>query len=438
MKKIILILIIFAYTGIINAQEIINYPTIDAKTYEQYEKKQWTELIETGKLSLKNNIDFYYLHVRMGIAYYELGKYSQAVKYFEKAHKENLRDDVINEYLYYSYLFAGYYDDIRKIIPFFSDKLIKKLDIKSKPFIHAIYFDTKQEINEDFVIEPDGSDAIEQVAVLRQSYYNLSLEHVFGKSVKVFHGFTSMVIHNNIQDLPQENIPTLYEETLKQREYYLQVSSLIGKQLNLKTSFHVISSTFFAEDSTYTMVGRRRVSNSYYYYYTERTYVGDISLSKTYPFFRPSIGVSVSNLNNLFQLQPQASLSISPFGNEKLRINSTLIYHNQFENGNLSLNAIVKESVSVNFLKHFYFEPSVTFGRLYNFTEYNSLVANNDLDPIIRRYDALLNISLAKEKFNIFFKYTYNIKENEYKIYGISNTQNYINQSITGGIKWYF
>lgn len=436
MRKLILLLIFSFSIGALMSQEVINYPTINAKTYDQYLKKQWPELIETGKLSLKNDVDFYYLQVRMGIAYYELKKYAQAIKHFEKAHSEKKRDDLINEYLYYSYIFSGNYDDARTLIPFFSEELIKKLNIKPPPFINALYFDTKHDINEDYVIVPDAFQTVEQTAVLNQSYYNISMEHLFGKRAKVYHGFTHLLIDNKVQKLATLDVPGTFDEDINQNEYYFRLDLLIAKQMYLKTSVHFLATNYIAVDPVSSW--GRRGTRTFFYYYTEKSVVGSMSLSKNFPFFKPTLAFSISNLNQYIQMQPQVSLSIDPFANNILRINSSFTYHTQNENGYLVQNKVIKESISVSFLKHFFFEPSVTFGKLYNFTELDGLIANNDLDPILRRYNALLNISLAKTKFNIFFLYTYNLKENEYKINGIPYTINYINQSITGGIKWYF
>jgi hypothetical protein len=65
-------------------QEVVNTQSVDQKTYTLYLNKQWKELIEAGNLAKKNNIDFYYLQYRMGIAYYELKRYRKAITFLKK------------------------------------------------------------------------------------------------------------------------------------------------------------------------------------------------------------------------------------------------------------------------------------------------------------------------------------------------------------------
>ncbi len=144
-KKIVILYTFLIFSINLVAQEESSYLTVDKETYSQYLQANWKELIKTGKLSLKNEVDFYYLQVRMGIAYYELKKYRNAIPYFENARKQNTENELVNEYLYYSYLFSGRSFDARKLSGTFTDKLKTKLGIKVKPIISALNIDLRQE-----------------------------------------------------------------------------------------------------------------------------------------------------------------------------------------------------------------------------------------------------------------------------------------------------
>ncbi len=91
----------------LNAQNTFSYTQSDKETYSLYIQGNWNELIKQGKKALKNGIDYYYLRVRMGVAYYHLGKYRLAIKHLLKANKTNQLDPFVNEYLVYSYLAVG-------------------------------------------------------------------------------------------------------------------------------------------------------------------------------------------------------------------------------------------------------------------------------------------------------------------------------------------
>ncbi len=434
MKKVILLALLISLGTGIYAQEIINVPTIDKLTYEQYQKKEWAQLIETGKKSLDNDIDFYYLQLRMGIAYYELKKYSLAIKYFENAHKHNKKDDIVLEYLYYTYIFSGNYDDARTLSPYMSEKLYEKLKIGSHAMVYSLYFDTKHNFNKNIIIEPEVGEIVEQIAVKNQSYYNISLEHLFGKRVRIYHGFSHLQIANEVQEIPHDLLESRYKEDIKQNEYYFSMKILIAKQTTLNTAVHFISSTFSSIDEA----NSRRNRPSYFYNYKIKSFAGSMMLTKNFPYFSSSIGSGLSTLNGNFQVQPEANIIIKPKANNTLQLNSKFIYHIENNNEYYTYTPIFKQAIGIAVTKNLYIEPSATFGRLFNFTEYNAMIANNDLDIIKQRYEALFSYNSNNQKVNLFVKYSYNLKENKYKINSIPYSQDYINQSITGGIKWYF
>lgn len=82
----------------------INDVEVDKKTYELYQKNQWRELIRYGKQVEEKGVDFYYLNIRMAIAYYEIGRFEKSKYYFEKSKTQSDDKDLANEYLYWIYL----------------------------------------------------------------------------------------------------------------------------------------------------------------------------------------------------------------------------------------------------------------------------------------------------------------------------------------------
>ncbi|MDA3894242.1 MAG: tetratricopeptide repeat protein, partial [Salinivirgaceae bacterium] len=88
-KKIILFLAIIIFAISAYSQEVENATTIDKDTYILWLAKDWDRLITIGKTAIKNEVDFYYLRVRMGIAYFEKKNYHKAIYHFEKAYKFN-------------------------------------------------------------------------------------------------------------------------------------------------------------------------------------------------------------------------------------------------------------------------------------------------------------------------------------------------------------
>jgi tetratricopeptide (TPR) repeat protein len=442
MKNLALIFsFLIAINTIAISQEKYNVTSIDIKTYDQYLRKEWKALIKTSKDACENGIDFYYLQVRTGIAYYELKKYAQAVSYFEKANNQNPNDELIQEYLYFSYVFAGRYDDARYFKTSMSTVLKERLMIETKnPIIRAIYIDTKHDINEEYAYVPLVNEMVSQKSVLNQSYYNLSLEHWLGNRVTLFHGYSNLGISNEVLN-SNINMPPIFKEFVIQHEYYVSMKAFISKGYSLTGGFHYLNTSYSAPDPTVinTRFGRwSATSGSVLYAYSENSYSGSLSLNKQFSIFNLSAGTSISNLNHSLQFQPGISVRLYPLGSQLLFINTKFDYQIEKNDSALNYYPILKPGFGFSFLKYSWFESSVLFGNLHNYTEFNSFIANNDIDHVLKRYEVLLNIGMAKGKFNLFIKYQYNIKNNSFEINGIDSDIDYSSQTIAGGLKWYF
>ena len=85
----------------------MDFNRINTETYRFYEEQKWDSLIHLGKEALNQEIDYYYLRMRIGIACYNKKNYRKADDHFRVALEFNQEDPVALEYLYYSMLFAG-------------------------------------------------------------------------------------------------------------------------------------------------------------------------------------------------------------------------------------------------------------------------------------------------------------------------------------------
>lgn len=68
--------ILLLLSGALRAQEL-SYNKVDSLTYTQFIMGRYNELEKTGKAALDQNIDFYYLRMRLGIAQYETHHYEK-------------------------------------------------------------------------------------------------------------------------------------------------------------------------------------------------------------------------------------------------------------------------------------------------------------------------------------------------------------------------
>ena len=89
------------------SQNSLNYAQIDTLSYNAYLNKDWNEVKSIGKKSIKQDIDYFFLRMRLGIAYYEQENYRKAAQHFDKALEYNPDDSLATEYLFYANKFAN-------------------------------------------------------------------------------------------------------------------------------------------------------------------------------------------------------------------------------------------------------------------------------------------------------------------------------------------
>ena len=111
----------------INAQETADFNTINRETYQLYLSQKWDSVIIMGKQALKQEMDFYYLRMRIGIAYYSKKNYRTAARHFSVALEQNQGDPVALEYLYFSRLYSGQSAQAGWIMEKFKGELALKL-----------------------------------------------------------------------------------------------------------------------------------------------------------------------------------------------------------------------------------------------------------------------------------------------------------------------
>ncbi|MCF6242839.1 MAG: tetratricopeptide repeat protein [Bacteroidales bacterium] len=435
MNKYLKSYIVFLFLSLslnLQAQESLSYPQADMKTYNQYLKGNWKELITTGKEYLKTGEDFYYLQVRMGIAYYELKKYRKAIPYLQKAYKVNRKNNLVNEYLYYAYLFSGRTMDAQKLSERFSVSLKEKLGLDYEPAIDAITFDMRSENFDDYFVGTSGG-LLKQDVRTGYSYWGLGFEHR-KNSRKIYWNFSRINKPTDIYDIDDNNQQISDDREVGQNQFYFSYYNQIKYGLNFSFAFNYLN--IVSKGSTIVPVGgwgrpgQMEITDRY----ATNEIVGFFALRKDFSNFNIGIRASVSNLDKNFQFQPGFDFTYYPFANTNLYFT----VNTDYKIDNTLGNEFVFCPAMGFRLAALYIEPSYTFGELINFTEKDALIINNDDDFISERFEFLTYTYLFKGRLNIFFKYQQYTKTNTYELNNTSNEIKYQNKTFTGGIKWNF
>lgn len=213
MKELISVFLLLWMTPLLYSQDTLTSKRVDQKTLHHYYQGEWKPLIQLGKQALKEGIDFKYLRYRMGVAHYELGHFNEALPPFKLVEKETLADTTLQEYIYYSYLFAGREKDARIYAEKMDNTVRQKVGFQKFRFL--------DEIN----LSVGGKFSTLADSVGHMPIVTVGLTHQLGTRLKYSHHFTF---------LTQNYLGLKYN----QYQYYGKAEIALVKGLQLFGAFH--------------------------------------------------------------------------------------------------------------------------------------------------------------------------------------------------------
>lgn len=334
---------------------------IDTKTYKLFQNKNWPKLIEVGNNELKEGYDYFYLRLRIGIAYYEQQNYRLAETHFRKAIGFNSTDNLANEYLYYCYIFTGKVEEARKLSLSFTPELKTKLKIEEASAIDFILVEGGAKVPEK-VLYPTTTSNYAATA----TYAQVGLKHTISNNFSLFHAASLFK-----QDT--------YTGNINQLQYYIQGAIPLKNNWLIAPAMHFVQLKFTSTIST-------SFNKSYF--------VPSLTVRKSIADFDFSIGTTISNFTDAKQYNHFGSISYSPFGNSKLIVGFTeyIFTDDQYA------------TISPSFSPFVYFQPfqSVSINLSYlnnkslNLIENNGAFVNNSFDLTQSRYTALADFRINK------------------------------------------
>ena len=100
LESLLLLVMLIPAVLPLSAQE--TFREVDSSSYALYKAAAWDSLAGFGSKAYAEGYDYYYLNLRTAIAFYELGNYPAALRFFERAYRNNSSDPVLKEYLFRS------------------------------------------------------------------------------------------------------------------------------------------------------------------------------------------------------------------------------------------------------------------------------------------------------------------------------------------------
>ena len=436
-KQLTVILVLWLVTAA-NAQKAsLSFKQVDSTTYALYLKQDWKPLLALGKESRAAGIDFYYLKVRMGIAYFKENKMLNAIKLLEEAYAVDTYDVVVQEYLYWSYRYSGLLLESR----LFYDKMNKKLKESINleyPFVSSLSLNVLATNNVDYdaLLKADTNSEDGDIRLFPENYqlYSLGLSHPLSKRVNLFHQL-SVMSTTSVQQGNSEGL--LENQTYKGSEtrYYADVTVALGNRWYLDTFIHVVYGDYdnLNADTTIPVGGpRRATSTSSTINYSDIVFGG--SLSKASYFMRNTINVSVSNLNGYNQFQAGYNMALYPLG-------STLFVPFggiQYQNEDPDSSTVFTGGLSVNTEK-FSIVGYGTVGDMHNFTANNGAVLYNQAATALNEFGAVVQFFTKSSTIKVGYSFM-ELEDNYYteNLDSTSKVFTFNQQNITAGITWKF
>jgi hypothetical protein len=231
---------------------------------------------------LRHHIDYYYLRMRMGIAWYQKKGYRIAEPHFIRALKFNSSDDVAKEYLYYCYTYSGQYDYAGKLSATFSAALTKKLKTGYLKPIDVLYVDAGEKLSSD-------------TAQYHNAFFcNAEAYSRLSKSISLFESYT---YYNQTADWG----------TLQQNDLYVKAFIPFSHKWLLTPAVHLLYVVALP------------------YYFNSVQYAASVECKRSFDLEDIGASFSYSDIANSTQLQETVFLTYFPFGNNKLSIKATLL-----------------------------------------------------------------------------------------------------------------
>ena len=366
----------------VNAQQKITAGEVESKSYQLYLENNWEALADFGETSLKEGYDYFYLRIRIGVAYYEQKKYNLAIPQFQKALAFNSKSEFAQKLLYYSYLFTGKSERARKLSNSFSENLTKAIKIEDQSKIDFYMLEIAQKPIDDTYLDDNGNDFYQTA-----NYAQLGLKHIIKNEFSLFHALTYFSQQSNVGQV-------------KQYQYFLQGVIPFKNNWELSPALHFVSTNFSTN-----IDGISEVNEGYW--------IGSFEARKSSKNFNFSFGLTFSNIGNQNVYNHFASIGFAPFGNNTLvfGLKEHFYTSNDYDSFDIahipfiSFSPLEKMSVKLTYLRN----------NGINIIEDNGYLVNNSLDLTSSRFSSLIDYSFSNA-FSL-----YGIYQNESKTHAFNN-----------------
>lgn len=413
-----LMLLPFSY---LEAQQNDLKTNYNEKTYTQFLASDWTGIIDTGKEALEKGVDFYYLRLRMGIAYGAQFNYRMAIVNYKKALEFVPTDPVAQEYLYYAYLYAGMKYTATLYVNQLPLALRKKINPEHPLLIGNIYLETGfaavDYTDNNLVLSTlENTYFSEFFKRESQTYFNFNLLLNLANSVSLNFAYTGLGVKSEhwyqITGLDEANEAL----DVKQNDLYLALNIHNARGLTLIPFFHNVNTAMQLTEVTFNIITSDPLDIAYDINSTNLNWNDQLlgfGFLKHSGLFDIAGSFSYSWLNLTEQQQFSGSVSFLPRGNYSLYFTPEIRLFNEDEEKRM----IYKFTMGLSLTPKIWTETAFTYGNLKSTHEKFGAIVYNLPDKTNYKFDAVIHYAL-NHGVSLSLRYQLTQKES-----AITNTQ---------------
>jgi hypothetical protein len=436
------------FSGIM-AQEEVGFNTINRETYRLYLAGEWDSLIVLGKQAIRQEMDFYYLRMRMGIAYYQEKNYMHAAGHFKRALEFNQNAPAALEQLYYACLMAGQAEQARLIRKQFKGDLALKLPPPKGKFADrlGVEYLYNKGLNDELLADPGilFEGLLPGVQYVNRHFSNLSLSLVnsITPGFTLAHTYTFLSKTNHFYYNDGSKIFDYAEQHVSQHQYYISPTITTKAGFKFSPMFHLIRVQYQAPvdfvqgyqgGSSQVLLGTLDATNV----------IGGLKLSKGIGSMKLNLGGWYASLNEAIQFQNRLGLTWYPLGNLNLYASACLNSQYEQSDRDSTLRLIPEFHLGFAIQGKVWLDLNGSMGEMINYLENNGSIVYNSFSEVLRKKMTLtLSVPVSEKGSLLYLGGRWS--ENESRFFSVdptlentSNNIQYNTLSIYGGISWKF
>lgn len=443
MQRLIIIILLYCFFGLLKAQERTDFSYLDSLTYKQYEDGRWKELTASGKEALRLGYDYYYMRMRIGISYYERKSYLNAISHFKKALEFNNNDQIATEYLYYCYLLSGKYNTADAWTGMFSKALSQKTGISTSKTnslsVDYLYnWSESKEIINYFLNIIDFLEPGKLLIPVSFSNIGVTMHNSLSPGFKLKHSLSYLSRENSLFTVDGTDSYPDYRQKVNQVQYFL--SAIAGN----KSALSITPSVYYIFTS-YPLIGFSTSGTRTYAYLIpvrENNIGGGAEISLTAGMIDLYLNGYASRLGSRNHFQAGSGIIFYPLSNNHLYFGAGYnIKMSEFVSA-YDRSYVFKAMAGISANNKIFIDFTLLSGEIQNYVDGTNQVVYNGINEIDRIIKA--DISIPVKNSGVLFylgtRYTteYTARIPTDYTYSTLSEKRFNSLSFIGGLSWTF